>query len=201
MLTRLIIATAALVLAAPGAVPVAAPHCDTLDGLVAKAGVQALEKGDLAPVLRWVHDPQEKELGEAFKATLAIRSKGPEVRQVVDRYFLETLVRLHRESEGQPYTGLKPAGTDLGPAIAGADRALEDGSVDALVKLLTDEVAAGVRRRFDEAAERKRHADESVAAGREFVASYVEFVHYVERLDLDARGETEHGATDAHAPR
>jgi hypothetical protein len=190
----------ALMFAAWASVTAPARHCDTLDGPVAKAGVQALEKGDLTPALRWVHDEQEKELVESFKTTLAVRSKGPEVRQLVDQYFLETLVRLHRESEGQPYTGLKPAGTDLGPAIAGADGALNDGSVDGLVKLLTDEVAAGLRRRFAEAAERKKHANESITAGREFVAAYVEFVHYVERLDMDARGEAEQGAAPGHAP-
>jgi hypothetical protein len=38
----------------------------------------------------------------------------------------------------------------------------------------------------------KRHADDSVDAGREFVAAYVEFVHYAERLHLDATSPASH---------
>ena len=56
-------------------------------------------------------------------------------------YFFETLVRLHRAGEGAPYTGLKPAGRDLGPAIPAADRALETGDVEPLVRLLVGSVA------------------------------------------------------------
>ena len=105
-------------------------------------------------------------------------------------YFFETMVRLHRAGEGAPYTGLKPAGTDLGPAIAGADKALESGSVDELVKLVTDAVATGIRERFAHTIEKKKHVDESVEAGREYVEAYVTYVHYVERLYDDAKGET-----------
>jgi len=109
-------------------------------------------------------------------------------------YFFETLVRLHRAGEGAPYTGLKPAGTDLGPAVAGADQALASGSVDGLVKLITEAVAAGLRQRFAEAAEKSENADASVEAGRQYVEAYVEFVHYAERLYEDARS-----AAAAHA--
>lgn len=35
---------------------------------------------------------------------------------------------------------------------------------------------------------RQKHADESVAAGREYVTAYVEFIHYVEQLHLDITG-------------
>jgi hypothetical protein len=37
----------------------------------------------------------------------------------------------------------------------------------------------------------KKHADESVEAGRKFVEVYVEFTHYVERIHMDAAA---HGA-------
>jgi hypothetical protein len=64
--------------------------------------------------------------------------------------------------------------------------------VDHLIKHVTEAVAAGIRERFAETAERKKHADESIAAGRDFVEAYVEFTHYVERLHLDAVGKTPH---------
>lgn len=46
------------------------------------------------------------------------------------------------------------------------------------------------------AAEAKKHADESVAKGREIVAAYVELTHYAEWLQADA---TSAPAPDAHS--
>lgn len=60
-------------------------------------------------------------------------------------------MRVHRAGEGAPFTGLKPAGLDLGPAIPTADRALESGDVEPLVKLIAEKVRAGLRERFERA--------------------------------------------------
>lgn len=163
-------------------------HCDTLDGPVIATAKTALEKGDVTPVLKWVKKENEGEIRDAFKKTMGVRTKGPEAKDLADMYFFETLVRVHRAGEGAPYTGLKPAGTDLGPAIAGADKALETGSADEVVKLIANDVSAGIRDRFAIAYEKKKHADESVEAGREFVEAYVTYVHYVEGLHQAARG-------------
>ncbi len=167
-------------------------HCDTLDGPVVKDARAALDTRDVGPVLKWVGHDKEGEIREAFQNALAVRTLGPEARALADRYFFETLVRVHREGEGAPYTGLKPAGTPVDPAIAGSDAALETGSVDPLVKLLTAEVERGLRRRFAQAAEARKHAAESVEKGRQYVASYVEFTHYAERLLLNASSDAQH---------
>jgi len=168
-------------------------HCDTLDGPVVMTAKKALEKGDVTPVLKWVKKDHEQEIRTAFQKALAVRAKGPEAKELADVYFFETLVRLHRAGEGAPYTGLKAAGT-VDPAVAAADRALENGSVDGLVKNITHAVSRGIRERFARAIEKKQHVDESLDAGREFVEAYVEFVHYVERLHLDAAGKSLHHA-------
>jgi hypothetical protein len=162
-------------------------HCDTMDGPVVLAAKAALENKDVTPVLKWVKTEAESEIKAAFAKTLAVRIKGPEARDLADQFFFETLVRVHRAGEGAPFTGLKPAGTELGPAIKEADTALASGSGDKLVKLVTDEAAAGIRRRLAEAHEKKAHAEHNVEAGRAFVAAYVEYVHYVEGLHKAAQ--------------
>ncbi len=168
-------------------------HCDTMDGPVVKTAQAALEKGNVTPVLKWVKPPQEAEVRAAFQKALAVRKLGQEAKDLADKYFFETLVRLHREGEGAPYTGLKPAGA-VEPVVAASDKALESGSVEELTKEITQLVAEGIRHRFTEALEKKKHADHNVAAGREFVAAYVEFVHYVERLHTGATGPAGHAA-------
>ena len=170
-------------------------HCDTLDGPVVMAAKKALEKGDVTPVLKWVKKEQEEEIRTAFKKTMAVRSKSPEAKELADMYFFETLVRIHRASEGAPYTGLSAGPVE--PIIAEADKSLEEGSVDHLVKHVTDAVAKGIRQRFTDTQEKKKHAEESLAAGREFVEAYVEFTHYVERLDLDSAGAAAHAGEPA----
>jgi len=166
-------------------------HCDTLDGPVIETARVALEEGDVTPLLKWVRPAEEGEIQEAFEKTLAIRSKGSDAKDFADMYFFETLVRIHREGEGAPYTGLKP-GAAIDPAVALADQALESGSVDKLVKVLTNAMANGIRERFAHAYENQKHADDSVTMGREFVESYVVFTHYVEGLHGLIKGNSAH---------
>jgi hypothetical protein len=166
-------------------------HCDTLDGPVVETARVALEKGDVTPLLKWVRPAEEGDIQEAFEKTLAIRSNGPDAKDFADMYFFETLVRIHREGEGAPYTGLKP-GAAIDPAVALADQSLEGGSADKLVKVLTNAMANGIQERFAHAYENQKHADDSVAMGREFVESYVVFTHYVEGLHGLIKGNSVH---------
>ncbi len=187
-----------ITLSIPG---IGSAHCDTLAGPVVTDAKKALEKGDVTPVLKWVKKEHEGEIKEAFEKTLAVRKQGKKARELADMYFFETLVRLHRAGEGAPYAGLKPA-EEIEPIIVETDKALESGSVENLVKRVTDGVAKGIRERFTHARETRKHADENVAAGREFVKAYVEFTHYVERLYLDAGGSvhalSDKGQTEKH---
>jgi len=166
-------------------------HCDTLDGPVVESARHALTTGDVTPLLKWISIDDEQLIRTAFQNTMEVRKLGGQAQKLADMYFFETLVRIHRAGEGASYTGLKP-GTEVDPAIALADKALESGSVDKLVGVLTDATAKGIRERFDRALEKRKHIDESVNAGREFVEAYVIFTHYVEELHASVKGGTEH---------
>ena len=163
-------------------------HCDALDGPVIKEAQLALEKGNVTPLLKWVTKEHEKDIRNAFAQTLAVRTKGKDARELADRFFFETLVRVHRAGEGAPYTGLKPSGS-IAPAIAAADKALDAGSVDELSAKIGIAVRDGIRKRFAEVAEKKKHANDNAEAGREFVEAYVEYVHFVEGIhNMVAKG-------------
>ncbi len=176
----------------------AAAHCDTLDGPVVSDARAALAKGDVTPVLKWVRPAAEAEIRAAFVQTLAVRGLSPQAQRLADTFFFETLVRVHRAGEGAPYNGLKPAG-EVEPGIAAADKALEVGSADGLLKAMTDHVAGGVTERFARAAAARAHVNDSVDAGREYVEAYVEFIHYVERLHEAAAGPAPAHASAASA--
>ncbi|HYG99470.1 MAG TPA: DUF6448 family protein [Terriglobales bacterium] len=174
-------ATAIVIACAVVLMPCAAvAHCDTLGGPVIADARLALEKGDVTPVLKWVRADDEAEIRQAFKSALAVRKSGPEPRELADRYFFETLVRVHRAGEGAPYTGLKA--TPPEPIVAASDAALENASSDEVTTMLTKALSAGVRSRAERVIKARKHANENVAAGREYVAAYVDYVHYVENV-------------------
>ena len=170
---------------------VAYAHCDTMNGPVVRDARRALESGDIAPVLKWIRPADESAIREAFKSASSVRKQSDQARDLADRYFFETVVRIHRAGEGASYEGLKPA--DAIPAsLVTADQALASGSVEEVARDISTSVAAEVRKRFQVALQRKAHADESPEAGRRFVAAYVEYVHFIEEVDSLVGGEV-HG--------
>jgi len=173
-------------------------HCDGMDGPVVTAAKKALETGNVNLVLIWVQPNYEEQIRQAFQKTLNVRKLTPEAKELADLYFFETLVRIHRAGEGEPFTGLKPAGRDLGPAIPAADRAVSDGKLEPLYKVLTDKIHDGLHERFKRVMEKKKFGSNDLKAGREFVEAYVILLHYVEGL-YDAAGKGAHGHPADHA--
>ena len=157
-------------------------HCDGLDGPVVMAAKNALETENVNLVLIWVQKKDEAEIRKVFQRTLAVRKLSREAKELADMNFFETLVRIHRAGEGASYTGLKPAGRDLGPAIPAADRSVAVGNLDALYKLLIEKIHEGLHRKLKDVMEKKNYGKDDVEAGRDYVESYVKFIHYVEGL-------------------
>ena len=160
----------------------AGAHCDGMDGPVVMAARKALETGNVNLVLIWVQRADESEVRTVFEQTLAVRKLNPQARDLADMHFFETLVRVHRAGEGAPFTGLKPAGRDLGPAIPAGDKAIAAGSADALLKLLTDKVREQLNAHFQQVRASSKYSQDDVEAGRRYVKAYVEYIHYVEQL-------------------
>ena len=176
-------------------------HCDTTSGPVIPEAKAALEKGDITPILKWIKKNNEAEIKAAFAKAVAVRTKGPEAKELADQYFLETLVRLHRAGEGAPYTGIKDEPVE--PIVAMADKALADGSADTMIKKISSHMAQAIREKFEKALEAGKNKDKSVEAGREFVEAYVTYMHYVEGIHtaiMSAGGHHYEGAGISDAP-
>jgi len=84
----------------------------------------------------------------------------------------------------------------MGPAIPAADKALETGDPKPLLALIEEKIHEGIHQYFLKAMEKKKHAGESVATGRAYVQAYVPFLHFVERLYVDASTPIAHSAGD-----
>ncbi len=181
----------------------AAAHCDTLDGPVVASARRALASGNVNHALVWVKADDEGVIREAFAKARAVRKGGGAAGELADRYFFETLVRVHRAGEGAPYTGLKPGGA-IEPIVRAADEALARRDLQPVDALIAGRMHAGLERSFQEVMERREAAKDAddVAAGRAAASAYVEYVHYVERLHDAAETLSPHGNDAvAHAHR
>jgi hypothetical protein len=183
MTSMRIMGTLALLLAAALFHPSeAAAHCDSMDGPVVKAAQAALEAQDVDLVLMWVLPDDEAEVRAAFERTVEARRAGGDAGELVDRWFYETVVRVHRMGEGASYTGLRPAGYEPAPGIVAADRVLESDSVEPLAERLTAAMRGELEKRYHRAQELRTHDPRDVEAGRAYVEAYVDYIHFVESL-------------------
>lgn len=178
-------------------------HCDTVDGPVAQAAYEALKSGNVNLVLPYAPPEAEPEIMRVFERAVKVRTKGADSQALADRYFLETVIRLHRRGEGAPYTGLKPAGQDFGPVIPAAENAIETGDAEAFLALLTNAMQQQVTQRFEKAKSAKtlpqspdNHAE--VAAARERVHAELGFVLYAEAIHQALKGQAGHAEGGEH---
>ena len=171
----------------------AAAHCDSLDGPVVTAARAALESGKIDGVLAWVQPGDEAGIKEAFVKTREVRKLGPKAAELADTWFFETLVRVHRAGEGAPYTGLKPAGS-AEELVKELDLSIEKHNVAGLAAKIGSHAESSISRKFGEMMDLKENAGASVEKGREYVAAYVTFMHYVEGVKNAVHGGGRHGA-------
>lgn len=167
-------------------------HCDRVNGPVAKDAREALDTGDFTEIAIWVGEEQEKELRKRFDQCLDVYEKGGDSRELAERYFMETAVRLHRAAEGMPYTGLKPA-QPVPEDIAAAEKALETGNVKPVTDLLAEEMRKHVGKWFKKARNARTDRNESVEEGREWTDAYVRYVIYVHSLYKTIQAGPKHG--------
>jgi len=167
----------------------ASAHCDAYDGPVIKDAIKALETNDVDLVLKWIAEEQEQEIIPLFNKTYQLKKGDEEVYAIVKKHFFETLVRLHRETEGEPYTGLKPAGSTK-QIIQMTDDAINEGNVDDFLVKLNNHMDKVIREKYQNVSQLNKVKDNSAKQGRAFVEAYVDYTHTVEAMhDI-----MEHGA-------
>lgn len=173
------------------------PHCDALDGPVVRAAQRALEAGDAALVLPFVPKLGEPEVLEAFQKVSRARQANATCREVADRYFFETVVRIHRAGEGAAFEGLKPAGLDVGPAIPAAEQAIATGDATALDGLLVTAVREELAQRLHHLGHLRGGAQEGVDRARAYVEAMLGLQVWAHGLYQAARAAG-HAAAHVH---
>ncbi|MCK0125776.1 DUF6448 family protein [Gelidibacter sp. F2691] len=166
-------------------------HCDSYDGPVIKDALTALEQNNVQLVLKWIEPQQEQEIISLFDKTYKLKTADQQVYAIVEKHFLETLVRLHRETEGAPYTGLKPAGS-MTPLVALADQSIAAQDVQPVLTTVTTHLEELLKERYQNVAKLRNTKDASVAQGRAYVEAYVHYTHTLEALEQILHGHDSH---------
>lgn len=178
------------------------PHCDSLDGPVVAAARRALDAGDVTVVLPFVGEDGEAEIRAMFSTVHPVRDLGGPAREVADRLFFETVVRVHRAGEGAPYTGLKPAGLDVGPVIPLAERAIETGSAAEVAQYLAGVLHDELKHRLEKVNALATAKDQSVSDARAYVEAMLGFEvyshHVLQALLAPAHGDAGHDPGHSH---
>ena len=173
------------------------PHCDSWDGPVVTAARRALDASNVDVVLPFVHEQGEAEVKDVFQSTLRVRALDDEAREVADRLFFETVVRVHRAGEGAPYTGLKPAGLSFGPVIPLAETAVETGTAEPASDFLSEELNRQLRHRLNEVNVLAAGKGRSVRDARRYVEAMLGFEVYCHRLFQAMQAPVHHGHSRA----
>lgn len=176
-------------------------HCDTMDGPVVGDARKAIEENNVNYVLKWVQPVDEKGIKEVFELIMKVRALSPEAKALSDNYFFETLVRVHRSGEGEPYTGVKPSGTPIDEKILAADKSIALGNLSPLNDLVPKDNFQELKKRFDKVMSLKNFDVNNVQAGREYIEAYVQFFHYAEGEEVvHDHGHIEESGHMEHIP-
>ncbi len=157
-------------------------HCDSYDGPVIQDALKALNEKDVSYVMKWIDKDQEAEIASLFNKTLGLKNSDLEIYSIVEKHFLETLVRLHRETEGAPFTGLKPAGSTT-PIIQMADQSIENKEVNNLLTNLDKHIQKVITEKYEKVNALSKVKDNSTAEGRAYVEAYVDYTHTLEAIE------------------
>ena len=171
-------------------------HCDQMNGPLVSDAKKAIEQNNVNIVLKWVQAANETEIKDGFNQLMKVRELGPEAKSLSEKYFFETLVRIHRAGEGVAFTGVKPEGTPIDERVMAADKSIELGNLSPLEDMVAKKNLPELTERFHKVMSLKNFDVNNVEAGREYIEAYVLFFKFAEG---ESEGHAAHGhGSNAH---
>jgi hypothetical protein len=172
-------------------------HCDQMNGPLVMDAKKAIEQDNVNIVLKWVPAANETEIKDAFNQMMKVRDLSPEAKALSEKYFFETIVRIHRAGEGVAFRGVKPEGTLIDERVLAADKSIESGNLHPLERLVQKKDLPELTKRFNKVMSLKNFDVNNVEAGREYIEAYVLFFKFAEG-EIEAHAAHGHGI-EVHA--
>lgn len=173
-------------------------HCDTMEGPLITDAKKAISMNNVNIVLKWVPAASEAEIKNAFSQIMKVRVLNDDAKDIADKYFFDTLVRIHRTGEGVAFTGVKPVGVPIDEKVKAADKSIEVGSLTPLKGLVAKDDMPELKERFEKVMSLKNFDVNNVDAGRKYIEAYVEFFKFAEGEAAHASEGCGHSAPSHH---
>lgn len=168
------------------------PNYDMTNGPVMGAAKMALDKGNVNYVLIWVPEESENKLKNLFEKTFCESRAGKDMEDIAINWYFETVKRLHRAGERRLYTCMNPDGSDERSVVPKVKRAIETGEADEIIGFIPKTKEHDFRHRLHHLIEKKNYDVNNVAAGREYVAEFIDFIIYLHHFCTSSSGESGH---------
>lgn len=174
-------------------------HCDTMEGPLVLDAKKAINQNNVNIVLKWVPAANETEIRDAFNQMMRVRVLSADAKDLAEKYFFDTLVRIHRNAEGVAFTGVKPAGTTIDKKVKAADKSIEVGNLSPLKGMVAKDDMPELAERFEKVLSQKNFDVNNVEAGREYIESYVQFFKFAEG-EVEGHTAKGHDSENTAAP-
>jgi hypothetical protein len=173
-------------------------HCDTMEGPLITDAKKAISMNNVNIVLKWVPAASEAEIKNAFSQIMKVRVLNDDAKDIADKYFFDTLVRIHRTGEGVAFRGVKPVGTPIDEKVKAADKSIEVGNLTPLKGLVAKDDMPELKERFEKVMLLKNFDVNNVEAGREYIEAYVQFFKFAEGEETHVSEGCGHSSPSNH---
>jgi hypothetical protein len=173
-------------------------HCDTMEGPLITDAKKAISMNNVNIVLKWVPAASEAEIKNAFSQIMKVRVLNDDAKDIADKYFFDTLVRIHRTGEGVAFTGVKPLGAPIDEKVKAADKSIEVGNLTPLKGLVAKDDMPELKERFEKVMLLKNFDVNNVEAGREYIEAYVQFFKFAEGEETHVSEGCGHSSPSNH---
>lgn len=140
----------------------------------------------------------ESEISDAVNLAMKVKGLSPEAKELSEKYFFDTLVRIHRAGEGVPFTGVKPSGTPIDGKVLAADKSIETGNLAPLEGMISKDDMPELMERFEKVMSLKNFDVNNVGAGREYIEACVQFFKFAEGEEAHNDGYAEVVSATSH---
>jgi len=173
-------------------------HCDTMEGPLITDAKKAISMNNVNIVLKWIPVASEAEIKNAFSQIMKVRVLNDDAKDIADKYFFDTLVRIHRTGEGVAFTGVKPVGAPIDEKVKAADKSIEVGNLTPLKGLVAKDDMPELKERFEKVMLLKNFDINNVEAGREYIEAYVQFFKFAEGEETHVSEGCGHSSPSNH---
>ena len=111
---------------------------------------------------------------------MKVKGLNPEAKELSEKYFFDTLVRIHRAGEGVPFAGVKPSGTPIDEKVLAADKSIEIDNLSPLAGKISENDFPELTERFEKVISLRHFDVNNVEAGRKYIEAYVQFFKFAE---------------------